>query len=104
VNQRKARPTGPERAGDVARRLLRGRLAKRARRESRVLEIWEEVVGPERAARLVPAGLRAGVLWVEVESPALLYEAAQFARGEILARLKERLPELGIEDVRFRLG
>ncbi|MCU0722267.1 MAG: DUF721 domain-containing protein [Planctomycetes bacterium] len=97
-------PREPERLGDVARRLLRGSLARRARKESRVLEVWEEAAGPERAARLKPARLRAGVLWVEVESPALLYEAAQFSRGEILARLKELVPELGIEDVRFRLG
>jgi len=104
MEPRKGRPRGPERLGEVARRLLRGRLKKRARKETRVLEAWEEVVGAERAGKLRPARLRDGVLWVEVESPAVLYEAAQFSRGEILGRLRERFPELGIEDVRFRLG
>jgi hypothetical protein len=94
----------PEAVGDVVRRLMRGRLGKKAKREVALMEVWEEIVGAERAGRLTPLRLRAGVLWVAVESPPLLYEVSQFERPAILRRIQERLPDLGLEDVRFRLG
>jgi hypothetical protein len=94
----------PEAVGDVVRRLMRGRLGKKARKEAAILEIWEEIIGPDRAGLLVPLRFRAGVLWVAVESPTLLYEVSQFERSNILQRIRERLPDLGVEDVRFRLG
>ena len=98
------RPSGPQRLGDIARRLIRGRMSKRARREGRILEVWEQVAGQELAGKLKPVRLRAGVLWVDVESPAVLYEAAQFSRKAMLGKLRELLPDLGVEDMRFRLG
>jgi hypothetical protein len=98
------KPGEPEPIGDVVRRLMRGRLSRRKRKESEILEVWPEVVGEERAGRLVPMRLRGGVLWVGVESPALLYEVAQFEREPMIRKLAERLPGLNIEDVRFRLA
>jgi predicted nucleic acid-binding Zn ribbon protein len=79
-------------------------MGKRRKRESQVLEVWEEVVGTDRVSKLAPLRLRQGVLWVSVESPALLYEVSQFEREAIVGRLKELLPKLAVEDVRFRLA
>jgi len=87
----------------VVRRLMRGRL-RRGKKEEAILAVWEDVVGAARAAQLRPLRFRGGVLWVGVESPALLYEVSQFERGGILAGLQERCSDLGIEDVRFRLA
>ncbi|MHC4600495.1 MAG: DciA family protein [Planctomycetota bacterium] len=98
------KPGEPEPIGDVVRRLMHGRLSRRRKRESEILEVWAKVVGEERTERLVPIRLRGGVLWVGVESPALLYEVAQFERESMITRLAELLPGLGIEDVRFRLA
>lgn len=97
-------PTGPEHIGDLARKMVRGRLGRRMRRETKVLEIWEDAVGQEQAGQLHPVRLRSGVLWVEVESPAVLYETAQFKSDDILDKLRTLVPDLGIEELRFRLG
>ena len=94
----------PRPIGDVVRRLMRGRLARKRRKESRIHEVWADVVGPERKDRLHPMRLRSGVLWVGVESPALLYEVAQFERAAMVEKLTKLLPDLAIEDVRFRLA
>ena len=93
----------PREVGEVLRRLMRGRL-RRGKKEEAIFEVWEEVVGPARASRLTPLRLRAGVLWVGVESSALLYEVSQFERVGIVEGLKQRIPDLGVEDVRFRLS
>ena len=98
------KPREPELIGDVVRRLMRGRLSRRRKRESEILEVWAKVVGEDRTERLVPIRLQGGVLWVGVESPALLYEVSQFERESMIARLAELLPGLGIEDVHFRLA
>ena len=89
--------------GDVVRRLMRGRLRRKGKKDAAILEVWESVVGADRAERLVPLRLRGGVLWVGVDSPPLLYEVSQFERETIRDRIRERLPDLGIEEVRFRL-
>jgi hypothetical protein len=89
--------------GNVVRRLMRGRIPRKARKEAKILEVWDQAVGDERKDRLVPLRLRAGVLWVGVDSPAILYEVSQFEREAVLDKLKSLLPDLGIEDVKFRL-
>jgi len=89
--------------GKVVRRLMRGRIPRKARKEAKILEVWDQVVGDERKERLVPLRLRAGVLWVGVDSPAILYEVSQFDRAKVLDKLKGLVPDLGIEDVKFRL-
>ena len=89
--------------GNVVRRLMRGRIPRKARKEAKILEVWDQAVGNERKDRLVPLRLRAGVLWVGVDSPAILYEVSQFERAAVLDKLKSLVPDLGIEDVRFRL-
>ena len=98
-----ARRKDVEPIGSVVRRLMRGRISRKAKKEARVLDVWEEAVGSDKKDRLVPLRLRAGVLWVGVDSPAILYEVSQFGRAAVLERLRALVPELGIEDVRFRL-
>lgn len=99
----KRRRGEPKPLGDVLRRVMRGRLSRKGGKEGALQEVWEEAVGPVLAGRLAPLRLRAGVLWVAVESPALLYEVAQFKREEIRDRLRALCPQAGVEDVRFRL-
>ena len=94
----------PERAGDVARRLIRGKIGRRRKKEARIVSAWRDIVGEERASKMFPLRLRAGVLWVEVSSPALYFEAAQFGREEMLAKVRAAAPDLEIKEIRFKLG
>jgi hypothetical protein len=63
---------------------------------------WATVVDADIAAHSSPGKIVAGVLWVEVESPAWMQEL-QYRREEILAALNSRLRHSRIKEIRFRL-
>ena len=50
------------------------------------------------------AGLRRGVLEVEVANSALLQELAQFHKRRLLEALRQMLPGTPLHDLRFRAG
>ena len=63
---------------------------------------WAEAVGPARAPATRVAGLRGGVLTVEVESASLRCELETFYREDLLDRLRVQAPRLGIRRIVFR--
>jgi len=63
---------------------------------------WADVVDAETAAHSRPGKIVAGVLWIEVESPAWMQQF-QYRREEILAALNCRLRHARIKEIRFRL-
>jgi len=67
-----------------------------------VLLRWAEVVDAETAAHSRPGKIVAGVLWIEVESPAWMQQF-QYRREEILAALNSRLRHARIKEIRLRL-
>jgi predicted nucleic acid-binding Zn ribbon protein len=70
----------------------------------RVREVWPEVVGPVMAARTRVAAVEEGRVRVEVASAAVRHDLATFRCAEVLKGLQERLPELRIREVSYRLG
>jgi hypothetical protein len=65
---------------------------------------WAEIVGPGTASRTRVTGLEAGILRVEVASAALKHDLVAFRRGDVLAALRTRLPELRIDRVIYQVG
>jgi predicted nucleic acid-binding Zn ribbon protein len=71
---------------------------------ARVREVWPEIVGPVVAGRTRVAAVEEGRVRVEVASAAVRHDLATFRRAEVLRGLQERLPELRIREVSYRLG
>lgn len=69
----------------------------------RVWTFWDEEVGEAIAARAEPAGFRAGVLSVRVNSAAWTQEL-QFMKDTIRERLNARLGQKLIRDIYFVSG
>jgi hypothetical protein len=64
---------------------------------------WVEAVGPSRARATRIAGLRDGVLTVEVESAPLRCELETFYREDLLDRMRVLAPRCGIRRIAFRV-
>ncbi len=94
---------GPHRIKDIVRQCLKmwGISHTAAARQDRLAAIWQEIVDQETAVHTRVLGLRRGVLQVEVDSAARLQELTCFKKEQLLADLKEALPERHIRDIRF---
>ena len=86
-------------------------LVRRTREESvdplrRIEAAWSELAARmEGAGDTRVAGFSRGVVSVEVKSPPLCAEVAQFRRLRVLADLRAAVGEsVRVKDVRFRLG
>jgi hypothetical protein len=94
---------GPAPIGALIHDMLRDRGLTRRSYPSGMAGLWAEAVGAERAASTRVAGLRGGVLTVEVESPTLRCELETFHRDDLIDRLRVLAPDRGIRQILFRL-
>ena len=110
MQYRKPRTTdtakGPELLGEVLSRLFAARGWGRRQDRLRLEQMWTESVA---ACGLAPentrvAGLRRGVLEVEVGNAVLLQELAHFHKRRLLEEVRRRLPGVTVTDLRFRAG
>jgi hypothetical protein len=90
-------------AGALIRNLLRQRGMEGKLREYRAWQVWDEVVGPQIAARARPVRIREGVLEVRVDQPVWMQQL-QLLKPKILGRLNERLEGAVIKDLYLRRG
>ena len=67
----------------------------------RLRERWSEVVGPSRAALVVPEELKDGVLWLKSSDYAVRTEI-RFAVREIAARANAAAGTEAVRSIRFR--
>ena len=95
---------GPEPLGEILSRLFAARGWGRRQGQLRLERAWEEAVGTAHAPCTRVAGLRRGVLEVEVNNGVLLQELAHFHKRRLLAELRQRLPGTTLTDLRFRAG
>ncbi|GAB6164211.1 hypothetical protein JCM19992_02110 [Thermostilla marina] len=93
----------PQRLGEIlaqeTARLGLGRV-KAARR---LEQVWARLVDPPLEEFTQPGSIRRGTLEVLVAASVIMHELT-FRKPELIARLQEELPELGIQDIRFRIG
>ena len=97
-------PRGVEPLAEVVGRVMGKVSGKRVRVEEQVASAWRQVVSDEVAAQTRPAGLRGGVLTVEVDNSVLLHELAGFHKAVLLDALRELVHRVYVQDLRFRLG
>lgn len=89
---------------DVIPGVLRGILRDQKGPVGRVRAVWAQLVGEATARRTRVAAVEGGVLVVEVSSAALKHHLKTFGSDDLLERLHERLPDLRIRTVRYRVG
>lgn len=63
---------------------------------------WRELVGETIAEKALPDSLRGGVLHVSVETSVWMNELI-LQKSTLIQKIKEHLPEVPLEDIRFRL-
>ena len=90
-------------AGDLVDKLLKGLGLNERLQQYRALIIWEEVVGPQIAARTRPIRIREGVLEVNVDQPTWRQQL-QLMKPKILAQLNAELGKATIKDLYLKRG
>ncbi len=105
VRQPLRRSEGPRRSPRSAASVLEGVLRSLGGTEGaallRLRERWSEVVGPSRAALVVPEELKDGVLWLKSSDYAVRTEI-RFAAREIAARANAAAGAEAVRSIRFR--
>jgi hypothetical protein len=89
---------------EVLPALLRGIKGAASGPLGRLREAWGEVLGPEVAARTRVAAFIDGNVKVEVASAALKHDLATFRSADVLGALRERLPDLSVQRVSYRVA
>lgn len=102
--RKKRRKSDPASLRQLVPGVLRGLRGPSTGPVARVREVWPEVVGSAVAARTRVATVEGGRVRVEVASAAVRHDLATFRANDVLKGLRERLPELKIRDVSYRLG
>ncbi|MFO0843927.1 MAG: DUF721 domain-containing protein [Gemmataceae bacterium] len=95
---------GPERLAEILSQLFTARGWGRRQGRLHLEKAWAEVAGERFAPHTRVGALRRGVLEVQVGNAVLLQELTQFHRRPLLERLRARLPDTPITDLRFRAG
>jgi predicted nucleic acid-binding Zn ribbon protein len=95
---------GPERIGEILSRLFTARGWGRRQGRLRLEQAWAAIAGSEFAEHTCVGALRRGVLEVEVNNTVLLQELAHYHKRRLLEQLRRRLPEITLNDLRFRAG
>jgi len=93
----------PARAGELVDKLLQGLGLDERLQQYKALIIWEEVVGPQIAARTRPVRIREGVLEINVDQPTWMQQL-QLMKPKILSQLNARLGKAGLKDLYLKRG
>jgi hypothetical protein len=91
------------RAGDLLDALLAGWGLDTRLQQYRALVVWDEVVGPQIAARTRPEKIRDGVLEVCVDQPTWMQQL-QLLKPQILAKLNARLGDAPLREIYLKRG
>jgi hypothetical protein len=91
------------RAGDLLATLLAGWGLDTRLQQYRALVVWDEVVGPQIAARTRPEKIRDGVLEVCVDQPTWMQQL-QLLKPQILAKLNARLGDAPLRELYLKRG
>ncbi len=91
------------RAGELLEKLLHNYGLDKRLQQYRALVIWDEVVGPQIAARARPSKIRGSVLEICVDQPAWMQQL-QLMKPQILKKLNEQLGEGQIKEIYLKKG
>ena len=102
-SRRGRRPGATESLGALIPRVLEDLGLDRAGGALRLLQIWDEALGPELAPHCRPDGVRGDVLHARVADSAWM-QRLQLEKPRILARLEAALGQPAARDLRLRIG
>ncbi len=100
---RRPRMKQAARAGELVDKLLKGFGLDERLQQYRALIVWEDVVGPQIAARTRPVRIREGILEVNVDQPTWMQQL-QLMKPKILAQLNAELGKATIKDLYLKRG
>lgn len=89
--------------GDVVRRVRKELLKENTKKSLVIGENWDKIVDAQTARRTCVMGLRQKILYVKVESAALLNELCNFKKDAILAKVQLKYPDHNIRDIKFTI-
>lgn len=89
--------------GAVLQSVIQQRGVAERLRQYRAWQVWNEVVGPQIAARAQPCRIRDGILEVRVDQ-AVWMQQLQLLKPKLLARLNDRLGVPLFRDLYLRRG
>ncbi|GIW80655.1 MAG: hypothetical protein KatS3mg105_2462 [Gemmatales bacterium] len=95
---------GPEPLCEIVNRLIVARGWGRRRGTAQLEQVWAETAGSETAAHTRVASFRRGVLEILVDNAVLLQELGGFRKRALLEKLRQRLKQATLHDLRFRSG
>ena len=104
VGSRGRRQRRPHHVSDVLSELFALRGYARVQADRQLADGWAASAGLLVARQTRVGALRRGVLEILVDNSTLLYELATYRKATLLADLRDRLPELHLRDLRFRVG
>jgi predicted nucleic acid-binding Zn ribbon protein len=104
MSSRAPRQPRPRHVADVLSELFALRGYARVEADQQVADGWTASAGALVARQTRVGALRRGVLEILVDNSTLLYELATYRKATLLADLQDRLPELNLRDLRFRVG
>ncbi|MCA9322421.1 MAG: DUF721 domain-containing protein [Planctomycetes bacterium] len=106
IRRDEGQPKGAQPIGEIVDALLRKTEAEALVPTQRVAAAWKRIVARDhKITRTRLANFRRGVAVVEVVSPPLCAELAQFRRDQLLASLRQELEDNPpVRELRFRLG
>ena len=96
--------SGPETLKEILSRLFTARGWGRRQGRLHLEKAWATAVGPAHAPCTRVAGMRRGIMEIDVNSGVLLQELAQFHKRRLLEALRSQLPGTTVTDLRFRAG
>ncbi len=89
--------------GDVVRQVRKELLKENTKKSLVIGDNWDKIVDVQTARRTCVMGFKQKVLYVKVESPALLNELCNFKKNTILAKLQLKYPDHKIRDIKFTI-
>jgi len=103
----------PERYFTNKKKVVRlGQLLKEAfpkkslidKNRQKVMSVWSEIVGNEIYKNARITGIKNGIMYVNVESSAMIHHLTNFEKYAIIHKINTILGFKYIEDVRFKVG
>jgi len=103
----------PERYFTNKKKVVRlGQLLKEAfpkkslidKNRQKVMRVWSEIVGNEIYKNARITGIKNGIMYVNVESSAMIHHLTNFEKYAIIHKINTILGFKYIEDVRFKVG
>lgn len=93
----------PAQLGDLIAAAFSGKPVQSRLREIKIWEVWQQAVGPQIAAKAVPASFRDGVLTVRVAGSAWMQQLSMM-KADIVAQVNGELDTPLVREIFFKQG